>query len=55
MRAEATDRRPSRCLARGHETAARPGRGGDEPDLIVVTSEEPLLRGPDELRAFLDR
>jgi hypothetical protein len=26
-----------------------------EPDLIVVTSEEPLLRGPDELRAFLDR
>jgi hypothetical protein len=26
-----------------------------EPDLIVVTSEEPLLRGPDELCAFLDR
>ena len=26
-----------------------------EPDLIVVTSEEPLLRGPDELRGFLDR
>ena len=26
-----------------------------EPDLIVVTSEEPLLRGPDELRCFLDR
>ena len=26
-----------------------------EPNLIVVTSEEPLLRGPDELRRFLDR
>ena len=26
-----------------------------EPDLIVVTSEEPLLRGPDELRGLLDR
>ena len=26
-----------------------------EPDLIVVTSEEPLLRGPDELRGFLAR
>ena len=26
-----------------------------EPDLRVVTSEEPLLRGPDELRRFLDR
>lgn len=26
-----------------------------EPDTIVVTSDEPLLRGPDELRAFLDR
>jgi uncharacterized protein (TIGR02246 family) len=24
-------------------------------DLIVVTSEEPLLRGPTEFRAFLDR
>ena len=24
-------------------------------DLIVVTSEEPSLRGPTELRAFLDR
>jgi uncharacterized protein (TIGR02246 family) len=24
-------------------------------DLVVVTSEEPLLRGPTELRAFLDR
>jgi hypothetical protein len=23
-------------------------------DLIVVTSEEPLLRGPGELRGFLD-
>ena len=26
-----------------------------EPDLIVVTSEQALLRGPDELRGFLDR
>ncbi len=26
-----------------------------ERELIVVTSEEPLLRGPDELRAFLER
>jgi hypothetical protein len=26
-----------------------------DPDLIVVTSEEPLLRGPAELRRFLDR
>ena len=26
-----------------------------EPDLTVVSSEEPLLRGPDELRRFLDR
>ena len=26
-----------------------------DPDLVVVTSEAPLLRGPDELRAFLDR
>ena len=26
-----------------------------DPDLVVVTSEEPLLRGPAELRAFLDR
>jgi hypothetical protein len=25
------------------------------PDLVVVTSEEPLLRGPVELRSFLDR
>ena len=24
-------------------------------DLVVVTSEEPLLRGPTEFRAFLDR
>ena len=24
-------------------------------DLVVVTSEEPLLRGPEELRQFLDR
>lgn len=24
-------------------------------DITVVTSEEPLLRGPDELRAFLER
>lgn len=24
-------------------------------DLVVVTSEEPLLRGPEELRHFLDR
>ena len=27
----------------------------DDPDLVVVTSEEPLLRGPEELRRFLDR
>jgi limonene-1,2-epoxide hydrolase len=26
-----------------------------DPDLVVVTSEEALLRGPAELRAFLDR
>jgi hypothetical protein len=26
-----------------------------ELDLVVVTSEEPLLRGPTELRRFLDR
>ncbi len=26
-----------------------------DPDLVVVTSEEPLLRGPVELRRFLDR
>jgi hypothetical protein len=26
-----------------------------DPDLVVVTSEEPLLRGPLELRRFLDR
>jgi ketosteroid isomerase-like protein len=26
-----------------------------DPDLIVITSEEPLLRGPAELRRFLDR
>ncbi len=25
------------------------------PDLVVVTSEQPLLRGPVELRRFLDR
>ena len=25
------------------------------PDVVVVTSEEPLLRGPDELRRFLAR
>ena len=25
-----------------------------DPDLVVVTSEESLLRGPDELRAFLE-
>ncbi len=25
-----------------------------DPDLVVVTSEEPLLRGLDELRNFLD-
>ena len=24
-------------------------------DIVVVTSEEPLLRGPDELRGFLER
>jgi uncharacterized protein (TIGR02246 family) len=24
-----------------------------DPDLVVVTSEEPLLRGPDQLQAFL--
>jgi len=24
-------------------------------DLVVVTSEEPLLRGPDELRSFVER
>ncbi len=28
---------------------------GPDMDLIVVTSEEPLLRGPTEFRAFLDR
>lgn len=27
----------------------------DDADLVVVTSEEPLLRGPEELRQFLDR
>jgi hypothetical protein len=27
----------------------------DSPDLAVVTSEEPILRGLDELRAFLGR
>jgi SnoaL-like domain len=26
-----------------------------DPDLVVVTSEEALLRGPAELRVFLDR
>jgi hypothetical protein len=26
-----------------------------DPDPVVVTSEEPLLRGPTELRRFLDR
>jgi uncharacterized protein (TIGR02246 family) len=26
-----------------------------DPDIAVVTSEEPLLRGPDELRDFLKR
>ncbi len=25
-----------------------------DPDVVVVTSEEPLLRGPHELRAFLE-
>jgi uncharacterized protein (TIGR02246 family) len=25
-----------------------------DPDVVVVTSEEPLLRGPDQLRRFLD-
>lgn len=25
-----------------------------DPDLVVVTSEEPFLRGPAELRSFLD-
>ena len=24
-----------------------------DPDVVMVTSEEPLLRGPDEIRAFL--
>ena len=28
---------------------------GSDPDLVVVTSEEALLRGSDELRRFLDR
>ncbi len=28
---------------------------GPDLDLVVVTSEEPLLRGPVELRRFLDR
>ncbi len=27
----------------------------DRPDLVVVTSEEPILRGLDEFRAFLKR
>jgi uncharacterized protein (TIGR02246 family) len=26
-----------------------------DPDLVLVTSEEPLLRGPAEVRRFLDR
>jgi uncharacterized protein (TIGR02246 family) len=26
-----------------------------DPDVVVITSEEPLLRGPVELRRFLDR
>ena len=26
-----------------------------DPDIVVVTSEEPLLRGPHELRAFLEQ
>jgi uncharacterized protein (TIGR02246 family) len=26
-----------------------------DPDVVVVTSEDPLLRGPRELRAFLER
>lgn len=26
-----------------------------DPDVVVVTSEDPLLRGPHELRAFLER
>ena len=26
----------------------------DSPDLVIVTSEEPLLRGADELRGFLE-
>ena len=28
---------------------------GPDPDLVVVTSEESLLRGPAELKRFLDR
>ena len=28
---------------------------GPDPDLVVITSEESLLRGPVELRRFLDR
>jgi len=39
------DRRPEFVL----ETVAA------SPELVVVTSEEPLLRGTDELRAFLER
>ena len=26
-----------------------------DPDVVVITSEEPLLRGPVDLRRFLDR
>ena len=40
-----TDRRPELVL----EAVA------DSPELVVVTSEDSLLRGTDELRAFLER
>jgi hypothetical protein len=38
-----------------HDTNAVMGLVADDADLVVVTSEEPLLRGPEELRQFLER
>lgn len=37
------------------DTAAVLDLFAPDPDVVVVTSEQPLLRGPEELAAFVDR
>ena len=43
------------CLAFANRDVEAVMRLTGDRDLVVVTSEEPLLRGRDELRLFLDR